>query len=77
VKSYDIIIVGAGPAGATLGYELGRRGLSALILEKDKLPRYKACAGGITVRAAKLLEIYEGTMEIQKLVIGRRILGIT
>ena len=28
-------------------------------------------------RAAKLLEIYEGTKEIQKLVIGRRILGIT
>ncbi len=56
MKSYDIIIVGAGPAGATLGYELGRRGLSALILEKDKLPRYKACAGGITVRAAKLLD---------------------
>ena len=28
-------------------------------------------------RAAKLLEIYEGTKEIQKLVIGRRILGMT
>ena len=28
-------------------------------------------------RAAKLLEIYEGTKEIQKLVIGRRILGVT
>jgi alkylation response protein AidB-like acyl-CoA dehydrogenase len=28
-------------------------------------------------RAAKLLELYEGTKEIQKLTIGRRILGIT
>jgi alkylation response protein AidB-like acyl-CoA dehydrogenase len=28
-------------------------------------------------RAAKLLEIYEGTKEIQKMTIGRRILGIT
>jgi len=28
-------------------------------------------------RAAKLLEIYEGTKEIQKLAIGRRILGVT
>jgi alkylation response protein AidB-like acyl-CoA dehydrogenase len=27
-------------------------------------------------RAAKLLEIYEGTKEIQKLLIGRRILGV-
>jgi len=28
-------------------------------------------------RAAKLLEIYEGTKEIQKITIGRRVLGIT
>jgi alkylation response protein AidB-like acyl-CoA dehydrogenase len=28
-------------------------------------------------RAAKLLELYEGTKEIQKLLIGRRILGVT
>jgi alkylation response protein AidB-like acyl-CoA dehydrogenase len=28
-------------------------------------------------RAAKLLEIYEGTKEIEKIIIGRRILGIT
>jgi alkylation response protein AidB-like acyl-CoA dehydrogenase len=28
-------------------------------------------------RAAKLLELYEGTKEIQKMTIGRRILGIT
>jgi alkylation response protein AidB-like acyl-CoA dehydrogenase len=28
-------------------------------------------------RAAKLLEIYEGTKEIQKMAIGRRILGMT
>jgi alkylation response protein AidB-like acyl-CoA dehydrogenase len=28
-------------------------------------------------RAAKLLEIYEGTKEIQKQLIGRRILGMT
>jgi alkylation response protein AidB-like acyl-CoA dehydrogenase len=27
-------------------------------------------------RAAKLLEIYEGTKEIQKLLIGRQILGV-
>lgn len=56
MSSYDIIIVGAGPAGATLGYELGRRGLAVLILEKEKLPRGKPCAGGITFRAANLLD---------------------
>ena len=37
-QSYDVIIVGAGPAGATLGYELARKGIEVLILEKEKLP---------------------------------------
>jgi geranylgeranyl reductase family protein len=54
-QSYDIIIVGAGPAGITLAYELGKRGIGVLVLEKEKLPRYKCCAGGVTSKAAKLL----------------------
>ena len=53
--SHDVIIVGAGPAGATLAYELSRQGVDVLILEKERLPRYKACAGGITVKTAKVL----------------------
>jgi geranylgeranyl reductase family protein len=53
--SYEVIIVGSGPAGATLGYELARRGVEVLILEKERLPRYKLCAGGITVKTANLL----------------------
>jgi len=47
--------VGAGPAGAILGYELARKGIGVLILEKEKLPRYKPCAGGITVKTLNLL----------------------
>jgi len=62
MSSYDVIIVGAGPAGATLGYELGRRGLAVLILEKEKLPRYKPCAGGITSRTASLLDFDIGAV---------------
>ena len=54
-QSHDVIIVGAGPAGATLACELSRKGIDVLILEKERLPRYKACAGGITVKTAKLL----------------------
>jgi len=54
-QSHDVIVVGAGPAGATLACELSRKGIDVLILEKERLPRYKACAGGITVKTAKLL----------------------
>ena len=53
---HEVIVVGAGPAGATLAYELASRGIRVLVLEKEKLPRYKCCGGGITIRLANLLE---------------------
>ncbi len=55
-QDHDVIVVGAGPAGATLAYELAKRGIGVLVLEKDKQPRYKCCAGGITGKAVKLLD---------------------
>lgn len=51
-----MIVVGAGPAGATLAYELAKKGIGVLLLEKESLPRYKCCAGGVTARAVKLLD---------------------
>jgi geranylgeranyl reductase family protein len=56
-RIFDVIIVGAGPAGAMLAYELSRAGTSVLLIEKQVLPRYKCCAGGVTVKSAKLLPI--------------------
>lgn len=44
---YDVIVVGAGIGGATVAYELGQRGLRVLVLERQRLPRYKACGGGV------------------------------
>jgi geranylgeranyl reductase family protein len=38
-----------------LAHELSRKGIDVLVLEKERLPRYKACAGGITVKTAKQL----------------------
>lgn len=55
VRDYEVIIVGAGPAGATMAYELASRQIKVLVLEKAVFPRYKCCAGGLTVRSAALL----------------------
>ncbi len=44
----DVIIAGGGPAGATAACFLQRGGKRVLVLEKEKLPRYKACGGGLS-----------------------------
>lgn len=44
---YDLVVCGAGPAGACAAYEAASRGLRTLILEKRPLPRYKTCGGGV------------------------------
>ena len=56
MKKWDVIIVGGGPAGSTLGYELGRAGLRTLILEKRGFPRYKACGGGLNIKTLRSLD---------------------
>ena len=52
---YDVIIVGTGPAGGMCAYELSKRNLRVLLLEKEKLPRYKVCAVGLTKKAVDIL----------------------
>lgn len=55
LPQYDVIIVGAGPAGALMGYYLAKSGLKVLLIEKESLPRYKACGGGLTRRTLDAL----------------------
>jgi geranylgeranyl reductase family protein len=50
---YDVIIAGAGPAGASAAYFLGKAGRRVLVLEKQTLPRYKACGGGLSLSFLK------------------------
>jgi menaquinone-9 beta-reductase len=51
----DVIVVGAGPAGATTAYHLARTGLDVLLLEKTAFPREKVCGDGLTPRAVTQL----------------------
>ncbi len=45
---YDCIVVGAGPAGGSASYHLAKLGRRVLVLEKEALPRYKPCGGGVS-----------------------------
>lgn len=44
---WDVVVVGAGPAGASAAYAAAVAGRRVLLLEKSELPRYKTCGGGI------------------------------
>lgn len=44
---WDVVVVGAGPAGASAAYAAAVAGRKVLLLEKAELPRYKTCGGGI------------------------------
>lgn len=44
---WDVVVVGAGPAGASAALAAASAGRRVLLLEKAELPRYKTCGGGI------------------------------
>ncbi len=51
----DVIVVGAGPAGASAAYWLAGAGLDVLVLEKTIFPREKVCGDGLTPRGTRAL----------------------
>jgi geranylgeranyl reductase family protein len=69
--SYDVIVVGAGPAGSIAAHDCAAQGLKTLLLEKCALPRDKPCGGAVTYRG---LEILKG--ELPPRLVERRIYGM-
>jgi geranylgeranyl reductase family protein len=55
VERFDVLVVGAGPAGSTAAYRLAKAGASVLLADKARFPRDKPCGGGLTMRAVRQL----------------------
>jgi menaquinone-9 beta-reductase len=52
---YDVIIIGAGPAGATCALQLRHSNLNVLLIDKATFPRSKTCGDATTGRSIKTL----------------------
>lgn len=50
-KLHDVVVVGAGPAGASAARALAAQGVDVLVLERRRWPRTKLCGGGLTPKA--------------------------
>lgn len=64
MEYYDIIIVGAGPAGSTLARALEDSGKRVLIIDKQAFPRDKTCAGWVTPAVMASLDIDPGKYSV-------------
>ena len=60
--TYDVAVIGAGPAGATAAHDLARAGARVAIVDGSH-PREKSCGGGVTARAIELLDDEAGLLE--------------
>jgi geranylgeranyl reductase family protein len=53
--AFDVLVIGAGPAGAATGYWLAQAGHDVCVVERKTFPREKTCGDGLTPRAVRQL----------------------
>jgi len=61
-EKYHVIIVGSGPAGAGAAKAMSGKGLETLIVERDRLPRYKMCSGILFPSSRKFITDHFGEL---------------
>ena len=54
--NYDVVVMGAGPAGVAAAHNLINEKISCVLIDKQKFPRNKLCAGGITYKTIDLMK---------------------
>ncbi len=60
-EPWDVVVIGAGPAGALASLDLARRGLRVLLVEKRRFPRWKVCGACFNGQAqAALASVGQG-----------------
>ncbi len=60
MKAYDVIVVGAGPAGTTAALRMAQRGLNVLLIERGDAPGSKNMFGGMLPNCPVMEELLPG-----------------
>ncbi len=55
-KTYDVVVAGAGIAGATAARLFAQRGYTVLLVEQQEFPRYKVCGSCLNGRSVAYLK---------------------
>src|SRR3989344_8891302 len=55
-SAYDVIVVGAGPAGSTCSMFLAKKGIKVLLVDRASFPRDKTCGDAISGKSARVLK---------------------
>ncbi|MCX8174253.1 MAG: NAD(P)/FAD-dependent oxidoreductase [Thermoplasmata archaeon] len=56
---YDVVIAGGGPAGLTLGRELGKKHRVLVVEEHEKIGRPLQCAGLVSARVLEITKLWD------------------
>lgn len=81
MRNTEVVIIGAGPAGATCAFLLQQAGVGCVLVDHATFPREKVCGGGLTVKAYRLLaELmpalryeYQSVRKLRLMLDGRKI----
>jgi electron transfer flavoprotein-quinone oxidoreductase len=77
MEKFDVIVVGAGPAGVTASARMAREGLRVLLLERAQIPGQKNMFGGMMPYCPALEEVVPRFYEVAPIerVVTRRTLS--
>jgi len=62
----DVLIVGGGPAGASLAHALATRGADVMVVDRARFPRPKPCAEYLSPQASRILARMGALAEVEQ-----------
>jgi geranylgeranyl reductase family protein len=65
-RRVDVIVVGGGPAGSTLAWDLARTGVEVLVLERARMPREKVCGDFVDPRGLQILDAMGAVDDLER-----------